>query len=152
MTGEKKHNQNNYLPVVVLVVLAAGVGFLGGKKYQQSKTPSRADFQRRMGASHNGGMMGQTAGTEVVRGEVISQDGQTVTVKLQDESSKLVLVSQNTAINKASQGSVEDLEAGQQVMIFGQKNEDGSVSATSIQVGMGFRSGMNEPGLHDPGN
>jgi len=39
----------------------------------------------------------------------------------------------------AVEGSVNDLETGQQAMVFGQTNSDGSVSATDIQLGSGFR-------------
>src|SRR4030043_1252872 len=78
------------------------------------------------------------AGLAMVRGEIISQDEKSITVKLPDESSKIVLISENTKINKASEGSLADLKTGEQVMINGQTNSDGSVSATNVQVGVNF--------------
>ena len=70
----------------------------------------------------------------MVRGEIIDQDEESITVKLSDDSSKIVLISENMSINKATEGSVDDLEVGKEVMVFGQENSDGSVSATNIQL------------------
>lgn len=123
--------------IVVLVISFAAVGFFTGMKYQQRKLPSRADFQARIGTRQGfpGGQ--RPAGAEIVRGEIIGRDKESITVKLPDESSKIVLISENTAINKATEGSIDDLETGQQVMIFGQTNSDGSISATQIQLNFG---------------
>ncbi len=42
--------KNNLLLIVLVVaLLAGGAGFFGGMKYQESKMPSRTDFQARMG-------------------------------------------------------------------------------------------------------
>jgi hypothetical protein len=130
--------KNSVMIILVLVFFAGG--FLAGMKYQQNKQPSRADFQPRMGMMGSSASEAQTrAGAGVVRGEIIAQDETSITVKLPDESSKIVLLSENTTINKASEASIADLEAGKEVMVFGQTNSDGSISASDIQVGLGFR-------------
>lgn len=125
--------------IVALIMVFTGVGFFAGMKYQQSKQPSRADFQARIGARQGFAGAQRPAGSEMIRGEIINRDEKSITVKLPDESSKIILISENTAINKATEGSVEDLEAGKEVMIFGQTNSDGSVSAQSIQLNPVFR-------------
>lgn len=119
--------------VIILILVAGGVGFLTGVKYQQSKQPPRPDFQAMRGMKGASGLQ-RPAGSEAVRGEIIDKDEESITVKLPDDSSKIVLVSENTTVNKATEGSMEDLETGKQVMIFGQTNSDGSVSATNIQL------------------
>lgn len=126
----------------ILLIVAGGGGFFAGMKYQQSKQPSRADFQARMGMGQGVPGAQRPAGAEAIRGEIISQDEGSITVKLPDDSSKIILISKNTVINKAAEGSVDDLETGKQVMVFGQTNSDGSISATNIQLDSGF-GGLN---------
>jgi len=58
----------------------------------------------------------------------------TITVKLPDGSSKIILLSEKTSINKASEGSVADLVVGEKVAVFGTTNTDGSVTAQNIQI------------------
>lgn len=105
-------------------------------KYQGSKQPS---FQRQFG---NGQMMqnrNRTGGRQVI-GEIISQDDKSITVKLQDESTKIVLLSDKTSINKATEVSKSDLKTGEKVGVFGTENTDGSVTAQNIQLNPVFRT------------
>jgi len=127
-----------YLVVAILVVLVGAGAFFGGMKYQQSKQPA---FLRQMG-----GVQGQRTGTggnrmgfRPVNGEIISSDDKSITVKLQDGSSKIVLFSDSTEINKAAEATKEDLKAGEKVAVFGQENSDGTVTAQNIQLNPEFR-------------
>ena len=131
--------KNNLLLIVLVVaLLAGGAGFFGGMKYQESKMPSRTDFQARMGMRQDTPGVHSPAGPEMIRGEIIGQDEESITVKLADESSKIILITKNSAINKTEEGGVDDLSEGVEVMIFGQENSDGSITAQSIQIGTGF--------------
>ena len=127
-----------YLVVAILVVLVGAGAFFGGMKYQQSKQPA---FLRQMG-----GVQGQRTGTggnrmgfRPVNGEIISSDEKTITVKLQDGSSKIVLLSDKTQINKAAEATKEDLKTGEKVAVFGTENSDGTVTAQNIQLNPEFR-------------
>ena len=135
--------KNKNLLVVILVIGVGVGGFFAGMKYQQSKQPSKVDFQAMRGMRQPG-MPGvqQGGGSGVIRGEIISKDEESVTVKLLDDSSKIILISENTTINKTTEGSVDDLETGKQIVVFGQENSDKSISATNIQLDFGFREGM----------
>lgn len=121
--------------------MVGGIGFYAGIKYQQLKGASGrfGNFQGvRSGQPQRG--LGRP-----VNGEIISSDDKTITVKLQDGSSKIVLFSDKTSINKASEGSMEDLRTGVRVAAFGVENSDGSITATNIQInpvlgGMGNRT------------
>ena len=73
-----------------------------------------------------------------VRGEIISVKGETVTVKLPDGGSKLILISSSTNITTATEGSVDDLKEGENVMVVGKENSDGSMSAESVNAGGRF--------------
>ncbi len=127
-----------YLVVAILVVIVGGGAFFAGMKYQQSKQPA---FLRQMAGvqGQRTGTGGNRTGFRPVNGEIISSDDKSITVKLQDGSSKIVLLSDNTQINKAAEATKEDLKAGEKVAVFGQENSDGTVTAQNIQLNPEFR-------------
>jgi len=49
-----------------------------------------------------------------------------------------------TKINTTSEASKEDLTIDDQVVIFGQTNSDGSVSAETIQIGSSLNQGARQ--------
>lgn len=127
-------NKNLLITSLVVLVVAGGVGFYGGMKYQQSKVPTRqfGNF-----AGRTGGGTGGTGGNNAFRpvnGQILSVGNNTMTVKLNDGSSKVVILTSTTQINKAAQGTTSDLTAGTTVSVFGQTNSDGSVTAQSVQL------------------
>jgi len=139
----------NFIMVFLAIAMAVG-GFFAGMKYQQSRRPSIADFpgngrfgQRGLN-NDNGQNQQRPAGSAMVRGEIIKKDESTITVKLADDSSKIVFLSENTAINKATEGSADDLVSGGEVMVFGNTNSDGSISASQIQLNFGLESNFNQ--------
>src|SRR6266849_919341 len=117
----------NKIIIIIIVIIVAAGGFFAGMKYQQSQRATLAQgaagaggFRQRFGGQ--GGQNGQA-----VRGQVISTDNGTMTIKMRDGSTKLVVLSTSTNITHAATGSKEDLKAGEQVMVFGSNNSDGSV-------------------------
>ena len=133
-----KNKKSNVLPVVIITLVISGtLGFFGGMKYQQGKTTARfAGFNNDRGQfmQRNGGPSGNGANFQPVNGEIINSEDTSITVRLQDGSSKIVLLSDSTSINKAESGLKEDLKTGEKVMVIGTSNSDGSVSAQSIQL------------------
>lgn len=126
---------------MLVLLLVVGVGsFFAGMKYQGNKQPSSLSSQQ---GFRNGGGRG---GARPVTGEIIGSDSTSVTVKLQDGSSKIVLISDRTTINKASSATKDDLQTGVRVAVFGQTNSDGSVTAQNIQINPMFRGGANGSG------
>lgn len=138
--------KNNIIATVVIVALVVGAGgFFAGMKYQESKSQSNrfANFQgARMG---NFGQRAQ--GVRAVNGEIISTDDKSITVKLSDGSSKIILLTDTSTVNKSSEGSKSDLKTGEKVAVFGTENSDGSVTAQNIQLNPTFRVG---PGAMHP--
>lgn len=122
--------QNQIILAVVLAVVAGGAGFFGGMQYQKSKIPTFGNGARtgqvRMGTNRNG--------FRPVAGEILNADDNSITVKLIDGSSKIVLVNDKTTIGKTSEASKTDLKTGEKVSVFGTENNDGSVSAQNIQL------------------
>lgn len=131
--------------VIILVIVVGGAAFFGGIKFAESKRSNRASqltdhggqgqFQGRFGGS----------GGRPVNGEIINADDKSITVKLSDGSSKIVLVSDSTSVNKATQGERSDLKTGERVFVVGQENSDGSVTAQNIQLNPAFRDESSHP-------
>lgn len=88
-----------------------------------------------MGARNNTGANQQNrGGFRPLTGEITNQDEKTITLKSLDGSSKIVLLSSETQINKAQTATIGDLVTGEKVSIFGTQNPDGSITAQSIQL------------------
>lgn len=127
------------VPIIILVV-ACGGSFYGGVKYTQNKAAAgrQARFQQldQPGtvAAFSGGMRSNRGGAGFVSGEITSKDEKSLTVKLQDGGSKIVFFSASTQITKSASGSTTDLKVGETVMVNGNGNQDGSVTAQLIQL------------------
>jgi len=134
-------NKNIILAVVITAAVIGGGAFYGGMKYGESKNKSpfaRGDFQSLGGGGQNRqngirtpGASGQNG--ELAAGEVISKDDGSLTVKTA-VGSKIVFISGSTEISKSVSGSLDDLEIGQNLVISGTANSDGSITAKTVQI------------------
>ncbi|PIQ72757.1 hypothetical protein COV86_01415 [Candidatus Roizmanbacteria bacterium CG11_big_fil_rev_8_21_14_0_20_35_14] len=132
--------KNNIVLIIVLALLVGGLGFYGGMKYQQSQRVSfSGQFNNRQGIRSGTNSRG---GFQPVSGEIIASDDKSITVKLQDGSSKIILLSDKTQINKAETVDKSQLKTGEKVAVFGTENTDGSVTATNIQLNPIVRAGQ----------
>src|SRR5690348_5752156 len=102
---EVNKSMRNYWIITAILVVAVGVaGFFVGMQYQKMQ---RGNFATRFG---NGqfqrlGTGNGTFGMRPVLGKITSSDPNGITVQLNDGSSKVVIVSSSTAINKAATGT-----------------------------------------------
>jgi hypothetical protein len=130
--------------ILVAVVIGAGA-FFGGMKYGQSKSLTPQSFQNltpqqrqqmfaNAGGTRTGARNGQGAGGGFSAGQVIAKDDKSITIKMQDGSSKIVFYSGSTTIQKSVDGTASDLEVGQNVSTTGAANSDGSETALNIQI------------------
>lgn len=129
---------------IAIVVIVGALGFFGGMKFEAYKTTKNRPFMMgqfqgqkmpgsgQFGAGRTGNRM--MAGARPVSGEILSADEKSITVKMMDGSSKIVILSEKTSINKAAEATKSDLTAGSRVNAFGTENTDGSVTATNIQL------------------
>ena len=134
--------------VVIGAIVIGGGSFYAGIKYAGAKSQtgfrganfanfSEGDRQARFqqtGSAGTGGPTGMRGG-DFAAGGIISKDSQSITVKLQDGGSRIVLFSGSTTVSKIAAGSAEDLKAGEQVTVNGMANQDGSMTARAIQIG-----------------
>ena len=134
------------IPILLILILAVGIGaFYGGMKYNQSKNPlsrfSNQNFQnmtpaqRQQLLQRNGTNTRAGAnGTNFISGQIISKDNNSLTIKMPDGSSKIVFFSNSTEISKSASGTPDDLTVGTTVSANGSANQDGSITAQSIQI------------------
>ncbi len=141
--------------LVAALILGGGVGYYGATKMGGVSPESArgAQWGNREGGPRGPGMMrgGPGArGAGFASGEVIAQDDMSITVKAPDGSTKIILVTESTEVMNATKGTVQDVEVGKNVMVNGTPNQDGSVTAQSVNIrpaGMGFpgRGGERSP-------
>jgi len=121
--------------IIALIVVGAGA-FYGGIKYEQSKiSGQRPSFQNLSPEQRQ--QFAQRAGradTNFLSGEVISKDEQSLTLKMSDGGSKIIFFSDSTEISKTTEGTIDDIEIGKQIMVSGDQNSDGSITAKTIQL------------------
>lgn len=122
--------------IFVLLVIG-GLSFYGGMVYGKSsatKTAVSGQAAGRNFAGGAGGAIGARTSGGLVNGAVLSKDDKSITVQSRAGGSKIVFFSANTTVQKMGAGSVSDISQGDQVMITGSTNSDGSVTAQSIEI------------------
>jgi len=114
-------------------------GFTVGFLVQKSRTPSFPSGNMtggRNSVSNNVNRPGntQTSNLKQTMGEITKVDDSSITVKTPNGSSKIVLTSDSTTINKAATGTKDDLKVGASVSITGDSNTDGSITGKTINI------------------
>ena len=116
--------------VILIAVLCLASGFGGGyffKNYQVEKM--RPNFGNQINDRQRNGLGPQTGFGGMVTGEIIAQDEKTITVKIQDGSTKMVIFGDSTMYSKTQTAEKSELSVGNQVRIFGTVNSNGSITA-----------------------
>ncbi|MFH0936755.1 MAG: hypothetical protein V1808_00470 [Candidatus Daviesbacteria bacterium] len=133
---------NKLIPIFIVAILVVGAGgFFAGMQYQKSQRASFGQFNRTGNQNQRTLGNGQNGNFRPVTGEIVFSDDKSVTVKMQDGSSKIVFLSEKTSINEATSTSKQALQTGKQIMVMGTTNSDGSVTASNIQIGTAFGRG-----------
>jgi len=101
-------------------------GKLGGTNFGQMDG-------RNIGKTPTGGK-NMRGGAGFIRGEVVSKDANSITLKLNDGGSKILLYSNATIVEKTVSGTLDDVVVGTNLMVIGDQNLDGSVSAKTLQI------------------
>ena len=140
------------VPILIVLIIVVGAGaFYGGMVYgkSQSKSASGQRFGQMGGPGGTATGINRKAGGQnvgFVNGEILSNDGKTMTVKINTGGSKIVFLSDATEIGKMASGTPSDLIVGQNVMVNGKTNTDGSVTASSVQIRPNVSVGAEVPG------
>lgn len=128
--------KNKLVASVVAAVIVVGAGsFYGGMKYAQSQPRNGGQGQQfGMRAGATGSARGARVGGGVVAGEVLALDDKTVTLKLRDGGSRIVFLGESTTVGKTVAGNRSDIAVGEEVTAIGTPNDDGSMTAQSVQI------------------
>lgn len=150
--------QYTNIMVIGAVVVATGVGFVGGTYYQKGQTNMMGNgnfnFQERGGnnqqpggrsdgrgmnnGGNNNGMQGMRGGN-MTSGEVTSMDDKSITVKMSDGSSKIVLLSESTTYSMSESTTKDKVTVGSKIAVFGTSTSDGSLTASSVELNPTFK-------------
>lgn len=143
-----KENKINLVWVLVIVLTTGVISFFGGTKYQENKISKsftkqfdNSAFSGRGRQQMNGsgtntqdGVGQRRMGNNQSIGEITGVDGKSITIKTNDGSSRIILLSDKTTVSKATTAALTDLKVGDKVMVFGTPNNDGSISGTNIEL------------------
>lgn len=142
-------NNKKIIILAAIAVVAVGFGmFYAGMKYEIKKEKTgqfdmkgsfdggqrgnrQIPVQNRPGMGMGGGNMNEGG---FMGGEILSKDDKSITVKDRKGNSKIIFFSDSTIVGKTIDGSLSDLNAGQDVMVNGKTNADGSITAQNIQI------------------
>ena len=144
--------KNNVLTIILVAAAMAGAGFFAGVKYQQLKRPAgfrqfaggrfgNGQGMRNVPKQGNANFSGGRQNFRPINGKITGADEKSITVKAADGSSKIIIYSETTKINKTTEATKEDLKVGESVMVVGTEGTDGTITAQVISVGqeMGVR-------------
>lgn len=137
--------KNHAIIIAIIALLVGGAGgFFSGVQYQKSKGGSFPQGQFQNGQARPSGAPTRNGTTQgrPVSGEIISVEDNSITIKTQDGSSKIVIYSNSTKVNKTSDGSSADLTVGEQAMVIGTESTEGTVTAQTISIGTSGFQGM----------
>ncbi len=148
MKGGDIDIKNNFVLIIILSLLVGGgIGFFGGMQYQKGQRSAafgqftNGQFGARAGTGALG-LRGRNGNGAV--GTILSADANSITVKLAEGGSKIVLLTASTSFNKATAATAGDLAVGGTVAAFGTENSDGSITASNVQLNPQMR-GPNGP-------
>jgi hypothetical protein len=137
-----KKNQKIIAGVAVVALMAGS--FYGGMVYGKGSQGGRGQFaagqfgngqfMRGAGAAGMGGARAGGMAGGFTAGQILSKDETGVTLKLQDGSTKIVLIGPDTQVMKEASSTADDLSQGQQVTVTGTQNADGSITARTVQA------------------
>ena len=145
-----KLERNVVISAALALIIGLGIGHYTAGNASAATTRSgfgggtRVTFQGRGGNQANAGF---------VAGSIAKMDSESVTLSTRDGSSHLILFTPDTSVLKSVEGTTTDLKIGQDVVVTGSTNSDGSVSAQTIQIrpaGSPSAPGTNAPMIPAP--
>jgi hypothetical protein len=128
--------KTNTIIVFIIIAIIIGIGaFYGGMQFQKSQANATQQQRRQAFTGPGFNQNGRPGnGNSFINGDIISQDDKSVTLKLRDGGSKIIFFSDSTQITKSASGATSDLTTGENLMVTGTTNTDGSITAQTIQI------------------
>jgi len=129
-----------FLGAIVLAILIAGGSFAGGMAYQRNQTDQiRNQFLQSRGLG--GGAGGDSGNGQQRRGffgggatgQIKSIEGNVMTLST-PQNVTTVNLSSSTQIEKATTAAIGDLQPGEQVLVTGQRDTNGNITASQVLI------------------
>lgn len=142
--------------IAIGMILLAGIGggaFYGGMQYEKGVATKSGSFAgarnfsgggNRQGGGLAGGQQasqnegatrrGGPNGGGFVSGEILSKDDKSFTVKTRDGGSTIVYFTDALVVRKTEADSLVNLITGEQVLVSGKSNSDGSIAADTVSI------------------
>jgi hypothetical protein len=124
---------------ILAAVLLCGASFWGGMTYQTNKAnQARANFFAGRGGQPSDGQLPSGAQGQGFRGggtvgQVKSIDGNVLTLSTA-QNVTTVNLTDTTKIMKSVEGTTSDLQPGMRVMVAGQQDSKGAITASQITI------------------
>jgi len=139
---------------VLIAAVFFATGYFTSKTFSKTSAPNGMQFAaggngQRQGAGQTARNMARNPMGGFVNGELVKKDATSFSIKQRDGSLKLVLITSSTKAMKMSEGSLSDFATGQQVMVTGSSNSDGSITAQTVQIRP--EGALGGPGMGGPG-
>ncbi len=135
--------KNNWLMIILFSLVFGGIGFFAGIKYQQNKQVNNLrnfGFRQQNLLNNRQRVNNNRLSFRPVAGEIAEIDDKSITIKLNNGSSKIVFYSEKTEVNRTEKANIKDLSKGEKVVVFGEEDRSGSINAISIQINPNFIS------------
>jgi len=133
-----KKSPARFITPALALVAALGAGGVAGVVIGQntaSASSAGPQFSGPQGAQTEGGF----PGAAFTVGTVSAIDGDSFTVTLDDGSTVTVITTADTSVTTTDEATVADLAEGDTVRVAGEPDDDGNVTATSVNEGdIGF--------------
>ncbi len=118
--------------LIAVFLMGGGIGYALPRGRAQPTFPAgsqtgtaRGGFTARLGSQVSGG---------ILVGSIAKTANGSLTLSTRDGSSHLVLLAPDTSILKSVAGTTTDLIVGENVLVTGSNNSDGSISAQTIDI------------------
>lgn len=119
------YNKKTLAAVIILLLIAGGAFYIGAK-YEKNKLA-------KLGLLKSSQNEDTCKAKDSVTGEITAKINDTITIKTSDGNIQNVSVAVSMKTEKKSADILANLAVGQQVIVKGVKNTDGSFSAQSIK-------------------
>ena len=120
--------------VMGAVVIGGLCFYLGTKHGEAVAMTTTPQVQGQFGGVGGAGRMRGGMNGGFLTGDVVSKDATSITVQSRDGSTKIALYSGTTQVLKSTSGTIDDVAVGSTISVQGTPNNDGSVTAQSIQI------------------
>lgn len=119
---------------IACLLLGGTAGYLVTTTFLKPESNARTFNLAGGQLGRNGAGAVRINGGGMVAGELLKKDDGSLSIKLRDGSSKLVLTTPSTETLKMTTGTLEGLNIGENVIVSGTQNSDGSVTAQTVQI------------------